>query len=169
MKINKLVLGPFGTNCYILSKDGKAIIIDPADDANEIINYCKDLNVIEILVTHHHFDHIGALEDVEKHYNLKHNDFKYTFGYEVIKTPGHTSDSISFYFKDIKVLFGGDFIFYRSIGRFDFPESSAEDMMTSLKMIESYPDDITIYPGHGPSTLLGSEKEIFSYYFNRKR
>ena len=74
LKIEKLVLGYLDTNCYIVSSNNKAIIIDPADNCEQIINFCKKYEVIEIIVTHHHFDHIGALNELEIYYNLKHND-----------------------------------------------------------------------------------------------
>lgn len=164
MKIETLKLGPLDTNCYIISIADEAIIIDPADEAQKIIKHCEGLKIKEILVTHHHFDHVGALEEIENYYNLKHNKFKHTFKYEIIKTPGHTDDSISFYFKEEHLLFAGDFIFFKSIGRYDFPESNAEDMKKSLELIKKYPDDITIYPGHGPSTVLGNEKKNFAYF-----
>ena len=165
MNIDVLILGYLDTNCYIITKDNKTIIIDPADESEKIIDFCKDKNVTEILVTHHHPDHIGALDTIEKHFNLKHNQFIKSIDYEVITNPGHTDDSISFYFKDDKFLFCGDFIFHGSIGRFDFPNSSETDMKNSLDMISKYPDDITLYPGHGPKTNLGTEKGNFKYFF----
>lgn len=166
MKINCLVLGMLGTNCYILENNNEIIIIDPADQSDKIINFCNGKKVVEILVTHHHFDHIGALNDLEKYYNLKHNNFHSSnFNYEVIKTPGHTDDLVTFYFKKDKVMFCGDFIFNGSIGRYDFENSSIEDMKKSLDIISKYPDDIILYPGHGDKTILGNEKRHFKYYF----
>ena len=107
MKVVVLVLGPLDTNTYILSKDGKCIIIDPADDAEKIVSFCSKYEVEEIIVTHHHFDHIGALEKLEKYYNIKHNTFlRKTFSYDIIKTPGHTDDSISIFFGGFLPLTG---------------------------------------------------------------
>ncbi|MBE6148888.1 MAG: MBL fold metallo-hydrolase [Firmicutes bacterium] len=166
MKIEILKLGYLETNCYLLKKDKNVIIIDPAADASTIINLCKNYHVEGILVTHHHDDHIGALLELEKNYELNHNSFlSNNFHFDVIPTPGHTHDSLSFYFPKEKILFSGDFIFKNSIGRFDFPESSAIQMKESLNKISTYPDDIIIYPGHGPSTILGQEKTLFNYYF----
>ena len=163
MKLTRLTLGMLNTNCYILSSNNDAIIIDPADNFEE---NTKNLNVVEILVTHHHFDHVGALRELENHFGLKHNNFHCSkFNYEVIKTPGHTDDLVTFYFKELKWMFCGDFIFKDSIGRFDFPESNPLDMINSLKLITKYPDDIIVYPGHGESTTLGKEKENFKSYF----
>ncbi len=166
MEIKKLVLGPLHTNCYLVIKENACLIIDPASSADIIINACKSYQVKGILVTHHHFDHIGALKELENFYHLKHNTFNDNFGYEIIKTPGHASDSLTFYFKPEKVMFTGDFIFYHTCGRCDLETSSIKDMQESLAKIKQYPDDITIYPGHGKSSILGAEKELFTKYFN---
>ena len=69
------------------------------------------------------------------------------------------------YFKNEKVMFTGDFLFYRSIGRTDLDTGSDIDMIKSLEKISKYPDDIVIYPGHGPKSTLGREKNNFKYYY----
>ncbi len=158
------MLGSLNTNCYILIQKDECIIIDPADNALDIMNICKNKRVVEILVTHHHFDHIGALAELEKYYHIKHNNHSSNFSYEIIKTPGHTSDSVSFYFKKERLLFSGDFIFYHTIGRYDFEDSSIYDMKKSINLIKNYPDNIVIYPGHGIETTLKEEKEFNPYF-----
>lgn len=72
MEITGLSLGPLGTNCYIISKDNQALIIDPSGDADKINFYLNEhqLTPIAILLTHAHFDHIGALDTVRKQYKL---------------------------------------------------------------------------------------------------
>ena len=164
MEIKKLVLGELNTNCYIVINKNKCLIIDPASDAPLIIDACKDLEVQGILVTHHHNDHILALKELEKYYNLKHNNHLNDFNYKVLKTPGHTDDSLTFYFEDDNIMFTGDFLFYHTIGRCDFPNSSIKDMFDSLKLISKYSDDIVIYPGHGISSVLKEEKKRFKFY-----
>ena len=62
-------------------------------------------------------------------------------------------------------MFTGDFLFYHTIGRCDLETSSVEEMMNSLEKISKYPDDITIYPGHGIFSTLGTEKPLFTTYF----
>ena len=158
LKIENLVLGRLRTNCYIIKKDNKCLIIDPGDEAEIIKEACKDYEVEEILVTHHHFDHILALEELESFYHIKHNSFlRKTFKYEIIETPGHASDSLTFYFKKEKIMFTGDFLFYHTIGRCDLETSSITDMKKSLDNISKYPNDIKIFPGHGKSSILGEE------------
>ena len=66
MKVKTLCLGSLETNCYIIyDENNNAIIIDPADETQKIIENCNNLNVKQILVTHHHFDHVGALKEIE--------------------------------------------------------------------------------------------------------
>lgn len=73
MKIKTLSLGPLGTNCYILSKGSSCLIIDPGGDAEMIKEYLSlhDLTPEAILLTHAHFDHIGAVDEIRKEYQLK--------------------------------------------------------------------------------------------------
>ena len=165
MLIKTVVVGDLQTNCYILIKDNKALVIDPGDDFAKIKNELNNYDVIGCYITHSHFDHIGALDELLKEYNLKLNNQKeLVFDFDVIETPGHTDDSVTYYFKEDKIMFTGDFIFYRSIGRTDLGGND-KDMLDSLEIIKKYPDDIKIYPGHGLSTILGDEKKYFSYYY----
>lgn len=165
MKIKCLVVGELMANCYLLEKDGKVLIIDPGDEFEKIDKVISG-EVEEILVTHSHQDHIGALKELEDKYQIKHNTFKKeTFKYEVIKTPGHTSDSLSFYFPEEKVMFTGDFLFANSIGRMDMPTGSRKDMESSLLKISKYPLDTVICPGHYYTSMLGDALDIVKNFF----
>ncbi len=165
MKIENIIVGSLETNCYIVSIDKECLVIDPGDEFKKIKDKVKDYDVVGCLVTHFHQDHIGALEEVLSTYNLEINKVNSSkFNFEIIETPGHTFDSRTFYFKKDKIMFTGDFIFKNSIGRTDLGGSN-KDMLYSLHLIEKYPDDITIYPGHGPKTTLGEEKKSFSIYY----
>lgn len=164
MTIKTIVVGDLQTNCYLLEKNNEVLIIDPGDEATKIINAIGNKKVVGCLVTHFHFDHIGALEEICSYYKVKPNTYNGdNFSYVVIETKGHTNDSITFYFKEDKVMFCGDFIFYHSIGRTDLGGNN-QDMKESLDKISLYYDDIIIYPGHGPKTILGEEKKRFSLY-----
>ena len=102
---------------------------------------------------------IDIINDVSKNYNItKENDLaNIGWNIEVIETPGHTKDSLTFYFKDDKVMFTGDFIFQGTMGRMDLPTGSYEDILNSLEKMVNYPKDIDVYPGHGEKTVLGLE------------
>jgi glyoxylase-like metal-dependent hydrolase (beta-lactamase superfamily II) len=71
-------------------------------------------------------------------------------------TPGHSRGGISLI--GDKEVFTGDTLFLGSIGRTDFPESSEQDMMVSLKKLAALPNHFIVYPGHGPITTIGEEK-----------
>ncbi len=164
MKIQTIPVGSLQANCYIVAKENKAIIIDPGDEKEKIEKYVENLEIVGILLTHNHFDHTGALSYFEQKYHKKHNNQIDEFDYITIPTPGHTKDSISFYFPKEKIMFTGDFLFEGTIGRMDLPGGSEEQMKKSLEEISKYPDDIKVYPGHGPSTTLGKEKKYFAFY-----
>ena len=85
------------------------------------------------------------------------------FDFEVIYTPGHTNDSVSYYFYKENIMFTGDFIFKKSIGRWDLGGNEI-DMKESINKVKKYKNDIKIYPGHGESTLLLFEKENNIYF-----
>jgi len=76
---------------------------------------------------------------------------------KIIHTPGHTKGSISILVKN--KLFTGDLLFKDSVGRTDFPGSSFRALIKSLEKIANLPDNTQIYPGHGPVTVLGKEKQ----------
>ena len=71
-----LVVGALQENCYVCSIGNNAFIVDPGDEANRIIDACKGKNVVEIIVTHHHFDHIGALDEIKKYFPPEYDEQK---------------------------------------------------------------------------------------------
>ena len=76
---------------------------------------------------------------------------------KVIHTPGHTRGSISILGED--VVFTGDTLFAGSIGRTDFPGSSFEMIMQSIRdRLMRLPDHVRVYPGHGPPSIIGEER-----------
>ncbi len=165
MTIKTVVVGPLETNCYIVTIKDESIIIDPGDEFTKIKKELKNTKVVGCLITHFHQDHIEALEEVLSAYDLEVNKIKSAkFVFETLHTPGHTYDSKTFYFKKDNIMFTGDFIFYHSIGRTDLGGND-QDMINSLEMIKKYPDNTIVFPGHGPSTILGNEKNRFNLYY----
>src|SRR5438093_8514919 len=78
------------------------------------------------------------------------------FSLEVLHTPGHTPGSSCFRSEDI--LFSGHLVFRGAIGRYDFPNSSAEAMRASLRRFLALPDHLDVHPGHGDTTTVGLER-----------
>ncbi len=172
MEVRKIVTGPLEENCYVLKANHTCLVIDPGDDANLIKEQIEGDKVLAVLLTHSHFDHIGALRDIIGKKNipilkgriLEEKEYNYgDFHFQVIKTPGHSNDSVTFYFKEDNIMFTGDFLFKESIGRCDLPTGSLNEMKESLEKIKNYSDEISLYPGHGENSNLGYEKETNPY------
>lgn len=166
MQIDCVVTGALDENCYILKKGDHCLVVDPGDDYPKIKEKIGDSKVLGVLITHSHFDHIGALRNflvkrsikifkksVSPSGDYEIGDFRFT----VIDTPGHAKDSITFYFEEEQAMFVGDFIFKESIGRCDLPGGSELEMQESLQKIKNYPRKTKIYSGHGESTTLDYE------------
>ncbi|HYE77166.1 MAG TPA: MBL fold metallo-hydrolase [bacterium] len=78
---------------------------------------------------------------------------------EVRFTPGHSPGHVVFYHAPTRALIGGDVLFQNSIGRTDLPGGSFSELAQSIRhQLYSLPDDVTVYPGHGPTTTIGQEK-----------
>lgn len=193
MNIKKLTVGMLGTNCYILKGSDSVCVIDPGADADEILLATEGATVDKILLTHGHFDHFMAAENlksktgakiyVSREDSGKLDDFtgslydilgigdkgfigaKADCFYEdvielsgevfrVLKTPGHSEGSICLL--SDKILFSGDTLFKRSIGRYD--RGNYQDIMHSLKNLMLLDDDTLVLPGHGDSTTIGEER-----------
>jgi glyoxylase-like metal-dependent hydrolase (beta-lactamase superfamily II) len=83
------------------------------------------------------------------------------FTLRVIETPGHTVDGISYYQPEAGVLFCGDTVFRESYAWTEIPGGHFDDLVeTIIYKIFSLPEDTLIYPGHGPSTIVGYEKRF---------
>lgn len=171
MEIKTFVVGPLLTNCYLLSSDKEAILIDPAFLTKEILNELKNKKISYIILTHYHWDHTFSVKEVQEKTGAKilihREDKKFLkieadqlldggeeirFGknfLKIIHTPGHTRGSISILIDNF--LFTGDTLFEDGVGRTDLPGGSEKDLKSSLKILEKIINSkIKIFPGHGP-------------------
>ena len=173
MNVKRVVVGPLQTNCYILEINNSVLIIDPGDNFALIKDSIGENKTVEgIVITHSHFDHVGALNEAMNYYHVNkygmNNLSEGTnnigpFNFDVIYTEGHYFDSITLYFKNINTMFVGDFIFKNSIGRVDLDGASVPDMIKSINKILEYPN-VKIMPGHGESTTLDDERENLKFF-----
>ena len=174
MKIDIIKVGKLECNCYLLEINNRVLVIDPGDEVDKIISKINGREVVGVIITHYHCDHIGALDELVGKYNVLVYD-RYNlcegeniiseFMFDVIYTPGHKEDAVTLYFKKDKVMLTGDFIFRDSIGRCDLPGGNIEEMVESIRKIVKYDRDIILYPGHGDETNLGYEM-VHNYYIN---
>lgn len=168
MEIIKVITGVLDENCYVLKQNHTCLVIDPGDNYIKIKEVIGEDKVLGVLITHSHFDHIGALRNfltkrsikIFKRSNLEEKEYTIgDFKFRCIYTPGHSKDSVTFYFEEEQCMFVGDFVFKESIGRTDLPGGDDIDMRNSIQKLLTYSDNITLYPGHNEETTLKEEKE----------
>lgn len=83
---------------------------------------------------------------------------------KLLLTPGHSAGGSCFYFPEEKMLISGDTLFAGSVGRTDLPGGSFAVLEKSIKsQLLTLPEDTTVYPGHGPRTTIGTEKQSNPY------
>lgn len=85
---------------------------------------------------------------------------------DVIATPGHTRGGCCFYASegDDALLISGDTLFARSIGRTDFPGGDEPTLIGSLRKLAKFPDELAVFPGHGPATTIGEERALNPFW-----
>ena len=91
-------------------------------------------------------------------------DFPSGAPFKVLETPGHTPGGVCFYFPKDKVIFVGDSLFHRSIGRTDLPGGDMGTLLHSIRtQILTLPGNTVVYSGHGPTTTVAGEKSKNPY------
>ncbi|MBZ7938988.1 MULTISPECIES: MBL fold metallo-hydrolase [Campylobacter] len=188
MQITQQACGPYMTNCYILSTQKGEIIIDPGFEALKFIKehvknplailnthgHCdhvwdnakvkREYNIPIYIHKNDEFmlddpmdrgfepSKADFLVEDENILNICGTDFKFHF------LPGHTPGCTMIELVGQNLMFSGDFLFYRSIGRWDFPFSDPKLMKESLQRVLAYENDYRLLPGHGKETTLKDEQ-----------
>ena len=196
MLIKTMPVGQLETNCYVVTDEETldCAVIDPGDESNTILDYLEEnrLHCRAILLTHGHYDHVGAVEGVveetgAKVYMSKKDDREVRSDRHF---PFHLPDNGAYYDEGDAVtvgslrfevlatpghtpggvtlrcenaLFTGDTLFRGSCGRTDLPGGDMEEELQSLKKLCLLPGDYEVYPGHMDSTTLERER-MFNYY-----
>lgn len=84
-----------------------------------------------------------------------------TLRLQVLHTPGHSPGSVTFYLPEEGVAFDGDVLFAMGVGRTDLPGGDWDTLMRSIgEVLFALPDETVLYPGHGPKTTVGQEKQF---------
>ena len=194
-------VGPVAENCFVARVDGsdRALVVDPGDEADRILAAVDELGVTvdAILVTHCHFDHIGAVAPVAEAtkapvycpaievpvladimsfvpwpgfgpYESYDADETVSggehlslagLGIDVLFTPGHSPGHVTYAIPDEGALFSGDVLFKGSVGRVDLPGGDGPTLLESIRtLVDSYPPETTVHPGHMGITTLGAER-----------
>ena len=202
MDIQIIPVTAYQQNCSLLccKSTGRAAVVDPGGEPERILEIVSEAGVEleKILVTHGHFDHVGAVGRMARELQLPiegpHRDDRFlldtlpqwcqqfgfppaeafvpdrwleqgdevTFGeqtLEVLHCPGHTPGHIVLVHRQAAVAIVGDVIFQGSIGRTDFPRGNHAQLLESIRTrIWPLGDDVTLLPGHGPTTTVGEER-----------
>jgi|SRR5690625_479166 len=142
MNVQTLPLGPLQTNCYILYKNNEALIIDPGNEAHRVIEFIESQSLIPqaILLTHAHYDHVGAVDEVRKHYQ------------------------IDVYLHEAEAKWISDPP-YNSSGLFKHTEEPEHILTESDLTIGDFTFTVIHTPGHSPgsvSFIFHNDKKIFS-------
>ena len=199
MDCRMFTVGAVGENCFVLRRDGDdhGLVVDPGDEPERILGAIEELGLTidAVLLTHTHFDHIGAVAPVAKatgatvycpklEVGVLADIMSYVpwpgFGpYEsydadetveggehlelagldidVIFTPGHSPGHVTYAIGD--ALFSGDVLFQGSVGRVDLPGGDWPTLARSIQsLLDAYPDDTRVFPGHMGLTTLGRER-----------
>ena len=193
LNIETYPLGSYQTNCYIVYEDDSSdcIVIDPGYEPETVLLAVKRLkkNLAAILLTHGHFDHVGAVKDLVAETDCKvyiheydlalpatltAGPLYYTDVYDegdvlrlagltirVLHTPGHTPGSVCLMIEDN--LFSGDTLFRDSCGRTDLPGGNGAEIFKSLRRLAALERDYRVLPGHSMETTLEEERQYNPY------
>jgi hydroxyacylglutathione hydrolase len=196
-------VGPVQENCYFVRLAGsdRAVIVDPGDEADRLLEALKALQITTvdaILLTHTHFDHVGAvapvaratgapvycpeletqvLADINSYVRwpgfgpFESYDADETVGggetldlaglqFEVSFVPGHSPGHVAYALPEHGALLSGDVLFQGSVGRVDLPGGDWPTLLGSIQqLLDAYPAETTVYPGHMGLTTLGAERD----------
>jgi hydroxyacylglutathione hydrolase len=199
-------VGPVQENCYVVRAQGadRAVVVDPGEEAPRLIEALAQLGIAHveaILLTHTHFDHVGAVAPLAREtgapvycpeaeravladimsfvpwpgfgpFESYEADELVSGGetlelagltFDVISTPGHSPGHVTYALTppdaEPPALLSGDVLFQGSIGRTDLPGADTATLLSSIAtLLDAYPDETVVHPGHMGITTLGAER-----------
>jgi glyoxylase-like metal-dependent hydrolase (beta-lactamase superfamily II) len=187
--VSRVVVGPLDNNVYLIedTASGDALLIDAADDPDAIVQFVGDTNVTGVFTTHGHWDHHEAVPDVLQALDApfmlhpldstiagKPMDAAIEAGAlaigrteaMVLHTPGHTPGSVCLSLPG--AVFTGDTLFPGGPGATRFHHSSFDTIIESVETeLFGLPDETEVFPGHGTSTKVGTERPQLESWIER--
>ena len=192
VEVHKVVVGPFENNVFVVRcrRSGDAVLIDAANEHEQLLALCKQLGVRRVLETHGHWDHIQAIPA------LREAGYKVAVtaadaprlkdvGYDVfiddaeiievgelrlhaIHNPGHTEGSISFHVVNTPLLFTGDTLFPGGPGNTKLDGGDFDAIIDSIdNKLFTFPAETIVLPGHGLDTTIGVERPQLAQWVAR--
>ena len=190
--VHKVVVGPFDNNVFVVRcrRSGDAVLIDAANEHEQLLQLCRRLGVRRVLETHGHWDHIQAVPAMrEAGYEVAVTAADAPrlkdVGYDVfiddaevievgdlrlsaIHNPGHTEGSISFHVVDTPLLFTGDTLFPGGPGNTQLEGGDFATIITSIdNRLFTFPAETIVLPGHGLDTTIGAERPQLASWVER--
>ena len=192
VEVHKVVVGPYENNVFIVrcTSTGQAVLIDAANEHEQLLELCQRLGVRRVLETHGHWDHIQAVPAMrEAGYEVAVTKLDAPMlddvGYDVflddteviefgklqmnaIHNPGHTPGSISFELVGTPLLFTGDTLFPGGPGNTKSDTGDFDTISHSINdRLFTFPDDTIVLPGHGLDTTIGAERPHLDEWVDR--
>ena len=192
LEIHRVVVGPYANNVFVLRcrETGAAVLIDAANEHEQLLQLCQRLGVRRVLETHGHWDHIQAVPAMrEAGYEVGVMSADAAMlkdvGYDVfiddaeiievgrlrlhaIHNPGHTPGSVSFLVEGAPLVFSGDTLFPGGPGN---TKSEGGNFATIIDSIDNrlltLPAATIVMPGHGDSTTIGAERPHLQEWVGR--
>ena len=183
VEVHKVVVGPFDNNVFVVRcrRSGEAVLIDAANEHEQLLALCQRLGVKRVLETHGHWDHIQAipaLREAGYQVGVTAADAPRLkeVGYDVfiddeevievgdlrlraIHNPGHTEGSISFHVVDTPLLFTGDTLFPGGPGNTQLEGGDFATIISSIdNTLFTFAAETIVLPGHGLDTTIGAER-----------
>ena len=186
VRIERFDLGLFGTNSYVIvcQTTHDSVLIDAPADAKLLLEQLAGTNPKYILMTHNHFDHVGALRELKSALGIPVAAHSYDadglptntdiflgdgdtlsvgkLELSTLHTPGHTPGSLCFLVNSY--LLSGDTVFPGGPGRTGTPSDFSQIVESITSKVFVLPDTTWVCPGHGEATILKSEKEAFAHF-----
>ena len=190
--MHRVVVGPYDNNVFVIRcrATGEAVLIDAANEHEQLLGLCQSLGVRRVLETHGHWDHIQAVPALrEAGYEVAVTRLDAPrladVGYDVflddaevievgrlrlhaIHTPGHTEGSICFRVDGTPLLFSGDTLFPGGPGATKFEGGDFTTIIESIdRRLFTLPADTIVLPGHGTDTTIGAERPSLQEWVDR--
>ena len=192
LEIHRTVVGSYANNVFVLRcrETGDAVLIDAANEHEQLLALCQRLGVRRVLETHGHWDHIQAVPAMrEAGYDVgvmsADAPMLKDVGYDsfiddaeiievgklrlqAIHNPGHTPGSVSFKVIDSPLLFSGDTLFPGGPGNTSFDGGDFATIIDSIdNRLFTLPADTIVMPGHGVSTTIAAERPQLAEWVSR--
>ena len=189
LELRHRVVGPWPMNAYALicPNTRVSVLFDPGADPEALETMLAGSRPAAILLTHSHFDHIDALDEMRSrlkapvmcHAGPHVDDVQLSadrhldsgdkvqvgdFALRVFHAPGHTDDQICFLLENDQRAIVGDTIFEGGPGKTWSPAGFNMTRQTLRKVILPWPDETVCYPGHGPSFRLGDQRQAIEEF-----